>query len=141
MQPVEDPKKLTETLIKPATVAITAGVLSYFLADGGALISTSMGDVMGWIPVVAGVGVASYGAEVLNNYVISNNDSTLKSLGGLLKPVATGTGAYVGLRMLAPIADDAMLPLFLLGASSELAGEYAYKYTVEKMMNKDKANY
>ena len=117
--------RLLRTLAKPAVVGGIAALGSAFLMDGTDVVSSMFGPVKEFIPLAIGVGGASYIAEIAKNYLVPQ-DTTTQVTDSLAKPALTGVAA-VGTMYLLGAGKAVRVPqVALLGAGSEVAGDYAY---------------
>ena len=121
--------KLYKTIAKPAFVGAIAAVASGVGFNGMADVVTPLGNMPLLIPVAVGVGVASYITEISKNYLVSGSGYMTLAIAN---PLITGAASIATMYIATSgnVGYSNALPLFLLGAGSELAGDYTYTYFV-----------
>ena len=117
--------RLLRTLAKPAVVGGIAALGSALLMDGQDVVSTVLGETRAFIPLAIGVAGASYIAEIAKNYIVPQ-DTTSQVTASLAKPALTGAAAVGTMYIITGGYAPSIPRVALLGAGSEVAGDYAY---------------
>lgn len=121
--------KIVNTLARPAyTGAIAAVGARFLLGEDGTMVLFKQ-LVPGWLAIGVSVGLASYLAEFVDDFVLpkipGNDYSGVESM--VVAPVAAGLGSYA-IFAAASNAPVPMLESFGVGAVAELASKYSFDY-------------
>ena len=102
-----------------------AGTYFWYGENGPMIIMNKL--VPGWFAIGRAIAVASYLAEVLDEFVLAKipDNPYAKYEGMLIAPVATGAGAYIALRSASSLPIPWTEP-FILGAGAQLVSNATF---------------
>lgn len=122
------------TIGKPLMAgAVAAAATALLLPNGSGSVSTILGNMPAFVPIGISVAAASAVAEVGKQYIIPKDTTSQIIISGA-KPVLTGAAAVAAMYVLGGQLNDYMTP-FILGAGSEIAGDYTYDNFVSPYMS------
>lgn len=127
---------LKETLMKPLVTGAIGAAATYFFFDGNQMITIGGMNINAALFTFGALTASEYVGETMKNYVLpylpqSGYAASLE--GALLVPVLTG-GVLTGSYLLLGISDkSSIIPLFVLGAGSSMAGDYVFNHFLSHM--------
>lgn len=129
-------EKLAQTLAKPLMCGAAGAALSYAVAEGANPVLIAGKILPGWVVVGGTVAVASYAGEIGKNYILPylQGGSLAQLEGSVLEPALTGVATYGAFYLMDQADSSTFVTQFLLGAGSNVAGDYAYTNWVQKML-------
>ncbi len=122
-----------KVIVKPATSGVAGALFSYFLMDGSGSVIVADTIISGYVLVglvIAGSAfVAEYGKEWLAPYLGGMQYANFEI--SIIEPTITGLSTYVLLMWMDKSDFGNFLPAFLLGAGSNVVGDYTYRNWVK----------
>lgn len=127
---------MNRVLFEPALVGCVAGIASVIFLNGTSYNTTILGTMPEFIPTAVTVAGASYASEFLKQYIVPK-DTNSKVLSNLAKPAITGVASIATSYVLGGgTFPDNMTTPFLVGAGSELVGDFSYEKFVSPYLKK-----
>ena len=119
---------LAQTLGKPITSGLSGAILSYVLFDGAGRVIVSGKEIPGWLLVGVVVAGSTFVGEIGKGYLLPY----LQGMkwggfeGSIAEPALTGLSTYLLLMFMDKADYGNFIPSFLLGAGSNIVGNYAF---------------